>query len=195
MSTFKKCKVVMLPTNQKAEIGTKNWYFKGTQALIINEFVSNLYILSDDEIKEGDWMYNEEREPSVLQCIGKGSLRGWKKIIATTDKSLCDGKCAKNECVCVFPQPSEGFIEKYVEEYNKGNVVTEVMVEYNHGTGVFKNFCDILKVNPKDNTITIRAVKDSWSREEVIALCKKCYDQIDMDESEYDLNTWIEENL
>ena len=48
----------------------------------------NIYITSDEEIKEGDWIYNEEREPSVIQCIGKGSLRGWRKIILTTDQDL-----------------------------------------------------------------------------------------------------------
>lgn len=41
-----------------------------------------LLIVSDEVIKDGDWIYNEEREPSILKCIGKGSLRGWAKIIA-----------------------------------------------------------------------------------------------------------------
>ena len=48
----------------------------------------HLFIISDEEIKEGDWIFNEEREPSVLQCIGQGSLRGWNKIILTTDSDL-----------------------------------------------------------------------------------------------------------
>ena len=48
----------------------------------------HIYITSNEEIKEGDWIFNEEREPSVLQCIGQGSLRGWKKIILTTDQDL-----------------------------------------------------------------------------------------------------------
>lgn len=48
----------------------------------------HIYITSDEEIKEGDWIFNEEREPSVLQCIGQGSLRGWNKIILTTDQDL-----------------------------------------------------------------------------------------------------------
>ncbi len=48
----------------------------------------NINITSNEKIKEGDWIFNEEKEPSVLQCIGQGSLRGWKKIILTTDKDL-----------------------------------------------------------------------------------------------------------
>jgi hypothetical protein len=48
----------------------------------ITQTENYLLIVDDSEIKVGDWIYNEEREPSVIQCIGKGSLRGWKKIIA-----------------------------------------------------------------------------------------------------------------
>lgn len=33
----------------------------------------------------------------------------------------------------------------------------------------------IPKVNPKDNTITIKKLKDSYSREEVIKLCKQAF--------------------
>jgi hypothetical protein len=54
----------------------------------IGWLTQNIYITSDEEIKEGDWLFNEEREPSVIKCIGKGSLRGWKKIILTTDQDL-----------------------------------------------------------------------------------------------------------
>lgn len=58
----------------------------------------HIYITSDEEIKEGDWIFNEEREPSVLQCIGQGSLRGWNKIILTTDQDLIkDGVQAIND--------------------------------------------------------------------------------------------------
>lgn len=151
MSTFKKCKVVMLPTNKKAEIGTKNWYFKGTQALIINEFVSNLYILSDDEIKEGDWKYCSES--NTITQYAAYTLDGeenktltskchyCKKIIATTDSSLVNDKCCiskdggltimNKECSernrCLLPQIPESFIQAYVKAQGK---INEVMVEF-----------------------------------------------------------------
>lgn len=48
----------------------------------INE--EHYVVVDETEIKEGDWMYNPEREPSLLQCIGKGSIRGWKKITHST---------------------------------------------------------------------------------------------------------------
>jgi hypothetical protein len=192
----------MLPTNEKAEIGTKNWYFKGTQALIINEFVSNIYILSDDEIKVGDWNIDDTdavRQSLVSDPHYWSQRKYYKKIIATTDKSLCDGKCAKNECVCVFPQPSEGFIDVYVDFYNRGKPITEVMVEYEKVFGVHTpDFSDELKVNPKDNTITIKKVKDSWSREEVEDLLRKMYYQATGKSTGHPdgfCSKWIEENL
>jgi hypothetical protein len=106
----------------------------------------------------------------------------WKKIIATTDKlnthpnvadSYRSGNC--------LPQPSQSFIEKWVEEYNKGNVITDVMVEYEamNTTIVNRTYNDFEpKINPKDNTITIRKIKDSWSREEVVELIKQYSEDI-----------------
>jgi hypothetical protein len=57
-----------------------------------------------------------------------------------------------------------------------------------------------LKVNPKDNTITIKKVKDTWDREEVINLVYKLWNaEIYTDNTttweQEDLDKWIEENL
>ena len=75
-----------------------------------------------------------------------------------------------------LPQPSQSFIEKYVEEYNKGNVITDVLVEYENSKtfmeyeiGDYLKFPD-LKVNPKDNTITIKKIKDNYTREDLYML-------------------------
>ena len=85
----------ILATDKPSRLHT----YKGVLNLAAGEFVAptivkndlinlNIYITNDEEIIEGDWIFNEEREPSVLQCIGQGSLRGWNKIILTTDQSL-----------------------------------------------------------------------------------------------------------
>lgn len=213
--SFKKCPVVMLPTNEKAIINL-NEYRKDVPTLNHSKEISNyetnpyqlirdrgyqpqhLYILSDEEIKEGDWCYHSGRGIITQWFNRPGSYKekdALRKIIATTDNSLG------------LPQPSQSFIEKYVEEYNKGNIITEVMVEYeiksNAGLGhnewvylqhiegkiyipikieanihqdtyelgkedIFEDF-EVetnLKINPKDNTITIKKVKDSWSKED-----------------------------
>lgn len=85
----------IIPTDKPSRLHT----YKGVLNLAAGEFVAptivkndlinqNIYITNSEEVKEGDWIFNEEREPSVLQCIGQGSLRGWNKIILTTDQSL-----------------------------------------------------------------------------------------------------------
>lgn len=143
---------------------------------------------------------------------------GWKKIIATTDKSL---KVPIDKAYMNFgeteslPHTSDSFIEKYVEEYNKENIITEVMVEYDyrvksgtideHKKGLAGYEYFELKVNPKDNTITIRKTKDSWNREEVVKLLEEIHD-MSYENCQYDysltataryvnVDKWIEENL
>lgn len=202
---LKKCKLVMLPSNQKAPI------ILGENLLVnipgqLRGTGYHLYFLSDNEIKEGDWIYNKEREPSILQCIGKGSLRNWKKIIATTDESLKIEIFGLGEtAMCSLPQPSQSFLEIFVKEYNKGMVIKEVMIEYyvitlnedwSQKPVVITNEYK-LKINSKDNTITIKRVKDSWNREEVIALFKKYIeDKENSITSKYNgFDNWIEQNL
>lgn len=205
--SFKRVKVVMLPTNEKSKLVLSyrnelaiNWTHD--LAKFDDATYQNLYFISDEEIKEGDWYYNHKeyykgcyrRTPET----DDKSYLDFKKIIATTDKSLN------------LPQPSQSFIEKYIEEYNKGNVITEVMVEYEgicsnceeyHEQSILCSDRDgfdaqiepfRLKVNPKDNTITIRKIKDSWNREEVIRLL------LDFNNDKpgaFDCSGWIEENL
>ena len=87
---------------------------------------------------------------------------GYKEILSSTDASLG------------LPQPSQQFIEKYIEEYNKGNVITEVLVEYvylldDRTVLPYWN----LKVNTKDNTITIKKLKEIYTKEEVCQILEK----------------------
>lgn len=223
MSQFKRCKVVMLPTNEKAPIlKSDNGIVHSGHFYVTNlckdESYQNLYITSDDKIKEGDWLLPSQKDmfDRVIpyQYInGNGGIND-KKIIATTDTSLIlynESDFIKNSpTVILLPQPSQAFIEKYVEEYNKGNIITDVLVEYEEFTreldqeeylmarsmGI-NNFVVNptlrLKTNPKNNTITIKKVKDSWSREEVIRLIEKHTE--DMFKQKITLDKWIEENL
>lgn len=62
--SFKKCKVVMLPINEKALNLTSMVMFNNklfncysSNYSYTDAVFQNLYILSDEEIKEGDWMY------------------------------------------------------------------------------------------------------------------------------------------
>ena len=175
----------------------------------------HLYIISDDKIKLFDWVYNN-KENIVEQITSKTQLifvleenkenQTFKKIIATTNSSLWRPSHKYASDVILLPQPSQQFIEKFIEEYNRGNVITDVLIEYEliSNEEYFGNtvnpdddvpyFDEKLKINPKDNTITIKKVKDSWNREEVenliyAAMKDRCYTTV----SEW--RKWIEENL
>jgi hypothetical protein len=190
--------VVLLATNDKAPIAQWN---KGNKYLSLttntrnleiseDETYQHLYITSDEEIKEGDWYYNNVRN-EILQCVNKLELESLKafpnyakKIIATTDKSLLlpvisfknwNGKTRN------LPSPSDGFIKKFIEKWNAGTPITKVLVEYikpvtpdadgfvemiGFGKIHINNF-PLLKVD-KDNCITIRPVKERWTRGEVV---------------------------
>ena len=189
--SFKKCKVVMLSTNEKAIIGdlalshndVLNFAKNEDWLVIYNPIKQNLYITSDEEIKQDDWFIadeysNPERANIIGNKVNGYLLTGCKKIIATTNTSLkikTFYEIEGNQEISL-PQPSKQFIEKYIDEYNKFNVITDILVEYNNKT--LMPPCDVysetvpisLKVNPKDNNITIKKVKDSWNREEVIEL-------------------------
>ena len=207
MEQFKRVKVVMLTTNKPSKLGNLATYQGRSLAKVIKEGVKpintivqfwNLYIISDDEIKLFDCVYNN-KENIVERITSKTQLifvleenkenQTFKKIIATTDASLG------------LPQPSQQFIEEFVEEYNEGNTIEWVDVEYicvGYDTSVEGNpNIFIPKVNSK-NEIFIRKIKDSWNREEVIILLEKALAESKEQYSLLDrvgINKWIEENL
>lgn len=238
MSTFKKAKVILLPTNEKSKITLsfkersfnqliepKLTLIKESNYQLSNIQSQHLYIISDDEIKEGDYILNIEtnnifkadsieylESHNIIEDFDKSfyiNSKYVKKVIATTDIKL--GTCEysdryRESYFNPLPQPSQQFIEKYIEEYNKGNVITDVLVEY-EGEALyteqqyFKGYKDNLKINPKNNTITIKKVKDSWNREEVVQLLIDCCAEISSIHGKLkgkepaDLYKWIEENL
>lgn len=227
---LKKAQVIMLST----QLNTCNLipiikYINDKLHYLNMEFTNNsiigqhLYIISDDKIEEGDWFivnrkihkYDGSELPEILKV-------GYRKIIATTDTSLKITKSSTGYTETrsrtfyseeLLPQPSQQFIEKYIEEYNKGNIITDVLVEYTHydefgnyisGDIVRNNDILKLKINSKDNTITIKKLKYSWTREEVINLIKSFEKDIEnsMDSDDdgntfnnIDSNKWIKENL
>jgi len=225
MEEFKRAQVVMLPANNRSIIAINDMsglIYDKTQFVKIDQHIipQHLYIISDDEIKEGEYYYNNLYN-DIRQCSSKEKYQTEryinnpleknrnKKIIATTNTSLkIDnpnydiGKLA----YITLPQPSQQFITKYIESYNKGEVITDVLVEYlneladfqntfNTHTNQFNLKNNVLKVNPKDNTITIKKLKDNWSREEVITLLRNLHLDYIEGNNNKGLNKWIEENL
>lgn len=130
--SFNKANVVMLPTDQKTNgmickdiTGQDKIIAIKTKYLMAHEdYVGHhLYIISDDEIKKGDWVieYQPKDNLGELHQIHNEYVLSpniQKKVIATTDTTL------------ELPRLSQQFIEEYIEEYNKGQQITECLVEY-----------------------------------------------------------------
>lgn len=209
---WKKCKVVMLSTNKANPLVlNSDGNLEHDEVLSTYGGVTqqHLYILSDDEIKYDDWVLGGLGGFDIKQ-YGKYFAEDWKKIIATTDTSLSSithskypsGNTTGIRTLNEVPQLPQSFIEHYIQEYNKGNIITDVLVEY-----YWEPFSGIaqlpakLKINPKDNTITIKKVKDSWTREEVEDLCVAAFYHKDLNQGlPYDytdegLDKWIKTNL
>lgn len=164
----------------------------------------HLYIATKDEIKDNDfvlhWMGSEHPAGNfVFQCKkvnnndkthgifseDTDNLREHCfKIIATTDTSLnikhnceCGATTFEgcSECIESLPKPSKSFVDKFISEYNKGNVITECLVEYDcDHLQMPQKVIDILKVD-KDNEITIRKIKYSYTKDEVEKLAKSAF--------------------
>ena len=77
----------------------------------------------------------------IINHKGKYYLKtetGYREVLATTDKSLeISNNLDYNQLLpnrkdfrFYLPQPSQQFIQKYIEEYNKGREIKEVLVEY-----------------------------------------------------------------
>lgn len=165
----------------------------------------HLYIVSNEEIKKGDWYLHNQKPNGLRVSNSKAIPMDAKKIIATTDTSLKIGnpRCEFDDDK-VLPQPSREFIEKYC----RVGGINEVMVEYIHTrpgdcgcNGMVHDGChwadDIynLKVN-SHNEITIHPIKDSWNRKEVIELLNR-YAVIfkPLKRTTEEIDKWIEENL
>jgi hypothetical protein len=254
MDQFKEAQIIMLPRDITLEKTDKLDYASGLGIKAYAKGVDfkgnvSLYIVSDDEIKEGDWCYDIHNYRPVRyshRVSGLYFVRSTKytkesdgysversqlkKIIATTDTSLDCGKALHGDfCLNyidksikfqrgeylkshkILPQPSQQFIEKFVESY-KGEVITDVLVAYEEYSDIYdKSFLEEgytvgiaprklrLKVNPKDNTITIKKLKDSWNRDEVISLMRLSIQEGLRLEAECDINfnieQWIKEKL
>ena len=160
---WNKCNVVMLSTEDaKAPIlsylnDKSIQYFPATIWSNSDLTKRHLYITSDEVIKEGDWFILNNCNP--IQCVMKDfpQAKDVKKIIATTDTSLGIALISKE------------FINYFIEQYNKGNVIKEVWVEFKV---ISNDLSPVLHYNSK-KIINIKPIKDSWSREEVTQLLHK----------------------
>ena len=221
--------------NFSKELEYHKFLFGKKDGIYSNHTFQHLYFTSDEEIKEGDYclFYGDISKVlevndthakietySTLSKTDLGLLKGLHpnskakigdkttiihsfsisqlpKIIATTDTSL------------KLPQPSKQFIQKYIEEYNNGNKIEEVLVEYKY---VYETILEGQLGFPEDsdswwvhklktdshNTITIKPIKDTYTKEEVENILFRYAEQHGLTSTKGEIdefNDWIKENL
>lgn len=171
----------MLPTNEKSKlvlsfkeksfnhlVDPKLTLIEQANYQLSNIQSQHLYILSDEEIKEGDWCImldsfgNVFSQPQQYNDSKTQHLnKGLRKIISTTDKSLiCKQDRFLKGYKSELPLIHESFITYFINQYNLGNIITDIMVEYsytiNKSMGHFHQYREnFLKIN-SDNTIHIK---------------------------------------
>lgn len=184
---YQECEVVMLATNEKGftlninsqrvlhipfDPNTPQDYIK------LKNKPQHLYFLSNEKIKEGELFIDLREKTPDKEYIYTAGLGGHaefankigKKIIVTTDISLLKSYSEQtlNDFACL-PQPSKEFLQAYIKAYNESKPITKVLVEM-EPIGAYCNIEYLsdfsIKVN-SSNEITIKKIKDSYTREEV----------------------------
>lgn len=220
MKNMKQCKVIMLPTNNQYKLTPEQ---KSESITILESGLGfgyqngrhqHLYLVSNDEIKEGDWFIDTETK-LLHQALKSTDLTFlnhhtkkhlYLKVIATTDSLLIndDGSGMGIK----LPQIPQSFIQAYVREQGK---IDEVMVEIEDDRdkyiGPSYPLYELkIKLRP-DNTVIIHPCR-TYTRVEVIKLIKSLrkspviyhHELLERDILVYtwsfiDFDKWIEENL
>lgn len=188
-------KVVMLTTEKAGRISLSN----DGEYLYPDDRAKNnqhLYIISDDEIKEGDWYIDDTN--LVRQSITSDKdywnrRKDYKKIVATTDKLIFNNQGLQQ----YLPQLPESFIQAYIKAYNEDKPITEVDLLCEEVGN--KEYDGIPQTRP-DNTVIVHQSK-MYSRDEVeklIHLYHKAWKErpiYEFDEDPPIPNKWIQDNL
>lgn len=169
---YKTCNVHLVPTGEKAKIDELTINATNPNALFImskkvylaweamflltDEKVggehlrgNHIIITSDDKLSISDLMFDTEDE-HILICESLKYLNTgrWKKIIAAT-KSLNKS----------LPKPSENWMEHFIKEYERGNRITNVQIEYDYCGIHDKNVLGSEEVTMTDENIAIMGFK------------------------------------
>jgi hypothetical protein len=125
----------------------------------------HLYLVSDREIKEGDWVLaTDENHVRVIAPFQFGFKQGEQKVEATTDKSLG------------LPLIPQSFIEEYVQKQGK---IDKVKIQMENWEPKIQSILGPQQDNeylPKsEQEVIILPIKDSWNREEVRHIAMKAW--------------------
>jgi len=219
----KKCKVVMLPVdkeyNDKGDLCLFDYGLNIAGVSDIGYPPQHLYLVSDEEIREGDWEYDEVIK-EINQATSKDRLdfynksdSGHFKIIATTDLELVEyckgvhrlgeGCNLNNKCIYPDCRPAkipESFVQAYVKAEGK---IKNVNVEYEHEMLIGHSpKTTHFNTNPKtteNNEVIIDIEEQTYTFDEVAGFIRQFENQHNIDKEhtyrEIAVNKFIKENL
>ncbi|HWY09696.1 MAG TPA: hypothetical protein VN026_00150 [Bacteroidia bacterium] len=176
----------------------------------------DLYVVSGEEVKVDDWgigyatgfkgkgakhflFKHDDSKMAKLNAICAGN----RKVIATTTELEVKEKryLIPDEPFEYFELPKlpQDFIEKYIKEWNDGNVIKEVLLEYESNV-LMEDGDDLsemwqLKLNP-DNTVIVHLVTEEkkYTRTEVKALFDKATYELSAMYSKEEKDKWFNKN-
>lgn len=135
-----------------------------------------IYVVSDETIMEGDYIaYPTLKNWVPVQYLGGDLTGNERKIIVTNDNSLEIVRYEFDDEPSVYglPRPTLLFLQYFQTEYNKGNIIEDVLVEFevdeiNEMSSGNTPSDTWVKVDPTSGTAYISIKKDVWNREEII---------------------------
>ena len=184
-----KCKIIISETKEKSKLcylTAKGKEFNDLRFLekeapiILDSQNFHLFILSEEKLKDDDVFYSSMLGiHTYKECEESNNLFSqywiskYKKVIASTDKIRIGSFMrsveveTEKETVLVdmndyIPSIPDSFLEYYVSEYNKGNIITEVKVETDtiysktveHSTeGAYQNRKRVPRVDKNNNIV------------------------------------------
>jgi len=197
----KTVKVVMLPTEKASSLYLNKAELKytGEEKIALGNTNQHLYLVSDDEIKEGDWFLHPDNVVIKANSQSDHKVYRCKKIIATTDKSLdnvedCSPKdgSANIKLVSRLPQIPKSFVEQYVKA-----PIDEVELEYDT-FNVNVEIPPAIRLTYNNEVIIHNSQIKTYTREEVKTILKKYMDYAfgkEYSKTEERIDQWMEENL
>ncbi len=214
---YQECDVVMLensnPSNIVLHTINNRLLLDDDKTLverILPKFGRNeeLYILSNEIPKENDLCINANNR-IVRALKDDRDFEPLKKIIATTDEYL---GCSNTSISHLFAQIPQSFIGHYIREYNKGNLISKVLVEveekeylgevFNGRGKPTKMYSDInnIKLNQNNEISILTEQKQVFSRKEVVRLLNDLNNTLNIVntpefEGEITFEDWIQQNL